>query len=126
MRKSGSASIFRRVPSSSVQNGRSTAIKRWRSIIMLQELSPFHIQVLGNELRAQAFVPQHGKPHSPALQGFLQLPHLVPAQVAAKLLIKLVGRGDVRVGKKRRQARRLQHIYQNQVLPADELDVADK
>src|SRR6266404_1921914 len=44
--------------------------------------------------------------------------------MAAEMLVQLVQRSDVRVGEKRGGAGLLQHIYEDQVLPSNQLNVA--
>ena len=44
--------------------------------------------------------------------------------MAAEMLVEFVERGDIRVGEKRRGARRLQHIDQDEVLTPNQLNVA--
>lgn len=57
--------------SSSVQNGRSVSIKRWRSMIMvpgLEQLSLFHAEILRNKLHAQLLVFQQVERHAAPVQ----------------------------------------------------------
>src|SRR5439155_3557080 len=87
-------------------------------------LPPLHAQILGDQLGAEALVLQQGKAHAEPLEDLLEFPQFVPEQVAAEMLVEFVHRDNIRVGEQRRDARRLQHIDQDQVLPANQFNVA--
>src|SRR5438445_7306900 len=88
------------------------------------QLPLLHVEILRDELRAQLFVVEQRKTHAAPLQNFLQLTQLVPKRVTAQMPIYVVQRRHVRVGKQGPNAGRLEHIDQNQMLPANQVQVA--
>src|SRR5947207_12451545 len=91
-----------------------------------QDLPSFHIEILRHQPCAETLVLEQRKAHSPALQAFLELAQLLPEQMIAQVLVKVVQRGDVRVAKERREARGLDHVHQDEVLAANQLEVPHK
>src|SRR6266568_4523970 len=90
------------------------------------QLPLLHVEIFRHELGAQVFVLEQRKAHPATLQNFFQLTQLVPENVPPQLLVNLVERRDVRVRKKRAHAGRLKHVHQDQVLPANQVQIPHK
>src|SRR6266446_7334687 len=63
-----------------------------------QELPLLHAQILGDQFCAEALVLQKRKTHAEPLEDFFEFAQFLPEQVAAKMLVELVHRDDIRVG----------------------------
>src|SRR6185369_15701735 len=94
--------------------------------ISSDQLSLFDAEVLGNQFGAEPFVLQERKADAAPLQDLLKFPQLLPKQMSAEMLIEIIEGGQVGIGEQRDDSGRLNHADQDQVLAADQVDVADE
>src|ERR1043165_4500865 len=90
------------------------------------QLPLLHVEILGNELRAQFFVVQQRKAHAAPLQHLFQFTQFVPEHVSAQALVDLIERAQVHIREKRSDTWRLEHVHQDQMLAADQVQAANK
>src|SRR2546428_792684 len=90
------------------------------------QLPLLHVKILRDELRAQFFVVEQRKAHAAPLQDSFQLTQLVPEQVPTQLLVNLIERRHGPVRKERSNTGRLEHVHEDQVLAADQIQVANE
>src|SRR5688572_19311025 len=67
-----------------------------------------------------------GKADASTLKDLLELPQLVPPEMAAELCIEMVHRFGSRVREQLRRLRLPHHVHKNQMLFSNQLDASDK